>query len=110
MQFMCVLLTIITMSRDYFVHCINYFFFIVVTVTLFFELRTEFVHICYTELCSKDFLKLDDLNQCYRKLIKSYINTLNTDVQLKSGPYFNMSNLFTKIYNMLHYTTNLYLQ
>jgi hypothetical protein len=31
-------------------------------------------------------------------------------VQLKSGPYFNMSNLFTKIYNMLYYTTNLHLQ
>jgi len=31
-------------------------------------------------------------------------------VQLKSGPYFNISNLFTKIYNMLYYTTNLYLQ
>jgi hypothetical protein len=31
-------------------------------------------------------------------------------VQLESGPYFNMSNLFTKVYNMLHYTTNLYLQ
>ena len=28
-------------------------------------------------------------------------------VQLKSGPYFNISNLFTKIYNMLYYTTNL---
>ena len=24
------------------------------------------------------------------------------DVQLKSGPYFNMSNLCTKIYNMLY--------
>ena len=38
----------------------------------------------------------------------------NSDVvqgfQLKSGPYYNMSNLFTKIYNMLYYTTNLYLQ
>ena len=32
------------------------------------------------------------------------------DVQLKTGPYFNMSNLFTKIYNILYYTTNLYLQ
>jgi hypothetical protein len=31
-------------------------------------------------------------------------------VQLKSGLYFNMSNLFTKIYNMLYYTANLYLQ
>jgi hypothetical protein len=31
-------------------------------------------------------------------------------VQHKSGPYFNISNLFTKIYNMLYYTTNLYLQ
>ena len=24
-------------------------------------------------------------------------------VQLKSGPYFNIGNLITKIYNMLHY-------
>jgi len=32
------------------------------------------------------------------------------DIQLKSGPHFNMSDLFTKIYNMLYYTTNLYLQ
>jgi len=31
-------------------------------------------------------------------------------VQLKSGPYFNMSNLFTKIYNMLYDTTKLYLR
>jgi hypothetical protein len=31
-------------------------------------------------------------------------------VQLKSGLYYNISNLFTKIYNMLYYTTNLYLQ
>jgi len=31
-------------------------------------------------------------------------------VQLKSGQYFNMNNLFTKNYNMLYYTTNLYLQ
>jgi hypothetical protein len=33
-----------------------------------------------------------------------------TGVQLKSGPYFNMSNLFSKIYNTLCYTTNMYLQ
>jgi len=32
------------------------------------------------------------------------------NVQLKSGPYFNLSDLFTKINNMLYYTTNLYLQ
>jgi len=32
------------------------------------------------------------------------------NVQLKNGPYFNISNLFTKIYIKLHYTTNLYLQ
>jgi hypothetical protein len=31
-------------------------------------------------------------------------------VQLKSGEYFNVSNVFTKIYNMLYYTTKLYLQ
>jgi hypothetical protein len=39
------------------------------------------------------------------------INGINVQrVQLKSGADFNMSNLFTKIYNMLYYTTNLYLQ
>jgi len=38
-------------------------------------------------------------------------NKMNVQgVQLKSGLYFNMSNLFTKIYDMLYYTTNLYLQ
>ena len=31
-------------------------------------------------------------------------STLCTGVQLKSGPYFNLSSLFTKIYNMLYYT------
>jgi len=31
-------------------------------------------------------------------------------VQLKSEPYFNISNLFTKFYNMLYYTTNPNLQ
>jgi hypothetical protein len=31
-------------------------------------------------------------------------------VHLKSGLYFNMSNLFTKIYNTLYYMTNLHLQ
>ena len=31
-------------------------------------------------------------------------------VQLKNRSYFNMSNLFTKIYKMLYYTTKLYLQ
>jgi len=31
-------------------------------------------------------------------------------VQLKSGAYFNMNNLFTKIHNMLYYTTKLYLK
>jgi len=31
-------------------------------------------------------------------------------VQLKSGSYFNMSNLFTKIYNIIYYTSNLHLQ
>jgi len=35
--------------------------------------------------------------------------TVIQGVQLKSGPYFNMCNLFTKIY-MLYYTTNLYIQ
>jgi hypothetical protein len=31
-------------------------------------------------------------------------------VQHKSGPYVNTSNLFTKVYNILYYATNLYLQ
>jgi len=38
-----------------------------------------------------------------------YIYIYIKSVQLKSGPYFNMINLFTKIY-MLYYTTKLYLQ
>jgi len=33
-----------------------------------------------------------------------------TGYSTKSGPYFNMSNLFTEIDNMLYYITNLYLQ
>jgi hypothetical protein len=41
--------------------------------------------------------------------ISRNINELQ-GVQLKSGSYFNRRNLFTKIYNMLYYTTNLYLQ
>ena len=42
---------------------------------------------------------------------RSFVHaSLVQGVQLKSGPYFNISNLFTKIYNMLYYTTNLYLQ
>jgi len=44
----------------------------------------------------------------YRKQKVFYSNIQG--VQLKSGPYFNMSNLFTRIYNMSYYTTNLYLQ
>jgi hypothetical protein len=54
---------------------------------------------------------------CFGSLIRPFsggsyavLCVVTTDVQLKSGPYFNMSNLFTKIYNMLYYTTNLYLQ
>jgi hypothetical protein len=39
-------------------------------------------------------------------VMENYIQS----VQLKSGPYFDMSNLFIKIYNTLYYTTNLYLQ
>jgi len=38
------------------------------------------------------------------------ITLLVQGVQLKSGSYFNISNLFTKIYNMLNYTTKLNLQ
>jgi hypothetical protein len=43
---------------------------------------------------------------CYITLVSPLLQ----DVQLRSEPYFNMSNLFTNIYNMLYYTTNLYLQ
>jgi hypothetical protein len=42
--------------------------------------------------------------------ISFIILSMIQSVQLKRRPYFNMSNLFTKIYNMLYYTTNLYLQ
>jgi len=39
-----------------------------------------------------------------------HADSIVQNVQLKSGAYFKMSNLFTNIYNMLYYTTNLYLQ
>jgi len=45
-----------------------------------------------------------------RFLLMPYVYRVIQGVQLKSGPYFNKRNLFTKIYNMLYYTTNLYLQ
>ena len=68
----------------------------------------------------KDFLK-NDTWVFFQKTVEKNQVSLKSDstnwffagrqsVQLKSGPYFNMSNLFTKIYNMLYYTTNLYLQ
>jgi hypothetical protein len=41
----------------------------------------------------------------------TWVKTLYMQVvEIKSGPYFNISNLFPKINNMLYYTTNLYLQ
>jgi len=43
-------------------------------------------------------------------ILNEFWNWNIQSVQLKSGLYFNMSNSFTKIYNMLYYTTNLYLQ
>jgi hypothetical protein len=43
-------------------------------------------------------------------VIQNTVGVQVPGVQLKSGPYFNISNLFTKIYNMLYYTTDLYLQ
>jgi hypothetical protein len=46
----------------------------------------------------------------YKVLNYSRTSRAYTGVQLKSETYFNMSNLFTKIYNVLYYTTNLYLQ
>ena len=46
----------------------------------------------------------------FAKVRIDYIHGQLQSVQLKSAPYFNMSNLFTKIYSMLYYTTNQYLQ
>jgi hypothetical protein len=64
------------------------------------------------------FLKLGDCQHLYQQGIRAtqkgengrsagvtVVSTLKypilQSVQLESGPYFNMSNLFTKIYNML---------
>jgi hypothetical protein len=47
-------------------------------------------------------------NSCY-SILNQNIDCLVQVFQLKSGPYFNKSNLFTKIY-MFYYTTYLYLQ
>ena len=44
------------------------------------------------------------------KLIYLMFYTRNIQVFNLKWTYFNMSNLFTKIYNVLYYTTNLYLQ
>ena len=88
------------------------------------------LHICiYEDRCASRMLPWGDgrggyMLMLYLSLIfeksclkyKSAITLLATasiyipGVQLKSGQHFNMSNLFTKIYNMLHNTTNLYLQ
>jgi len=43
------------------------------------------------------------INRTFTTYIYIYTHT-------QGGPYFNISNLFTKIYNMLYYTTNLNLQ
>ena len=51
----------------------------------------------------------DEQGKC-SKHVEEFNKCIITGVQLKSGTYFNISNLFTKIYNMLYYTTNLYLQ
>ena len=58
---------------------------------------------------------MKNMSSLYRSKMKDYIDYIIftvyiQDVQLKSEPYFNMSNLFTKIYNMLYYTTKPYLQ
>jgi len=53
---------------------------------------------------------MDEENYLEKRFMFLCYSPLITGVQLKSGPYFNMSHLFTKIYNMLYYTTNLYLQ
>jgi len=50
------------------------------------------------------------LTQNHIKHKRFEFESKNTGVQLKSGPYFNKNNLLTKIYSMLHYTSNLYLQ
>jgi hypothetical protein len=61
----------------------------------------------------KFFKKIKSFLAAYthaRTRAHTHTHTHPHSVQLKSGLYFNMSNLFTKIYNMLYYTTNLYLQ
>jgi hypothetical protein len=74
-----------------------------------FEFRSEN---CNTEKASNAFYShsirriVRSTNRVREKVATYFV----PDVQLKSGPYFNISNLFTKIYNMLYYTTNLYLQ
>ena len=63
----------------------------------------------------KKFIKLFLLEEYKNVSIYIYIYIymhyiLIQGIQLKSGPYFNMSNLFTKIYKILYYTNKLYLQ
>jgi hypothetical protein len=65
-----------------------------------------------TKLCSACFAVRNlkyIVPQCTLKKFITLIYILQ-GVQLKRGPCFNMSNVFTKLYNILYYTTNLYLQ
>jgi len=76
-----------------------------------------------SKVCSKH-VHVEDCNKCIINLCIKLVMAKVTfhiltyysggfivqGVQLKSGPYFNMHNLFTRIYNTLCYTTNLYLQ
>jgi hypothetical protein len=56
------------------------------------------------------FTNVKEIVPLISKQTYEYIYIYIQSVQLKNGPYYNISNQFTKIYNMLYYTTNLYLQ
>jgi hypothetical protein len=66
--------------------------------------ETSYLNVFLISRRNSSFIKI------WQELRVLYMKIIVQDVQLKSGPYFNMSNLFTRIYKVLYYTTNLYLQ
>jgi hypothetical protein len=81
-----------------------------VRVVIFLYFLSLFFMFLYFWLIHRMYFLLCSCAAASTFITNTLLLLLVQDVQLKSEPYFNMSNLFTKIYGMLYYTINLYLQ
>ena len=91
---------------------INFFYWISSIFVGFFKGSRFLCHSVYLHLTPAPCFKTFKAILIYSPKYTNYLRDLRIiqSFKLKSGAYFNISNLFTKIYNMLYYTTNLYLQ